>query len=147
VLLHNSKPPITNRLYIGLAAQKVASLFIQRSNNINNRFKVISTGMVDIMPMTNEIRRSMDLEKLEKRKEEIIGYQKDIETKLNQILATNKKLQEDFSKLMDQVKINNGALSEINNFIDAIKKNEVIADDTQAVEIVEEDKPKSKKKK
>ena len=103
--------------------------------------------MVDIIPMTNEIRRSMELEKLEKRKEEIIGYQKDIETKLNQILATNKKLQEDFSKLMDQVKINNGALSEINNFIDAIKKNEVIADDTQAVEIVEEDKPKSKKKK
>jgi hypothetical protein len=28
VLLHNSKPPITNRLYIGLVAQKVASLFI-----------------------------------------------------------------------------------------------------------------------
>jgi hypothetical protein len=103
--------------------------------------------MVDIMPMTNEIRRSMDLEKLEKRKEEIIGYQKDIENQLNQIIATNKKLQENFSKLMDQVKINNGALSEINNFIDAIKKNEVIADDTQAVEIVEEDKPKSKKKK
>jgi len=100
--------------------------------------------MVDIIPMTNEIRRSMELEKLEKRKEEIIGYQKDIETKLNQILATNKKLQEDFSKLMDQVKINNGALSEINNFIDAIKKNEVI-EDTQEV-VIEEDK-KSKKKK
>jgi hypothetical protein len=96
----------------------------------------------EILHMSNEIRRNMELEKLEKRRDEIIGYNKDIADNLNKILAASKKLQEDYNKLLDQVKVNNGALSEINNFIDAIKKNEVIED----TPIVEEDK-KSKKKK
>jgi hypothetical protein len=96
--------------------------------------------MADVIPMTKEIKTIMELSKLEARRDEIIGFNKDIENQLNQIVAANKKLQEDFSKLVDQAKVNNGALSEINSFIEAIKKNET-TEDTPV-----EDK-KSKKKK
>lgn len=95
----------------------------------------------EMLHMTNEIRRNMELEKLEKRRDEIIGFNKDIEKQLNQIIAANKKLNEDYIKLIDQAKINNGALSENQRQIDEIKNSEIAPKEEEVVDT------KSKKKK
>jgi len=105
-----------------------------------NKFKVLSTGQAEVYKRKPK-GEPMELEKLEARRDEIIGFNADIEKQLNQILATNKQLQENFSKLIDQVKINNGALGEVNGFIEAIKKNE----QEKITEVVDIKDKKSKK--
>ena len=77
----------------------------------------------------------MKLEDLEKRRDEIIGFNNDIATQIAQMKdeatkateefnAKAKLFNENFAKLIEQHKVNLGALSEVQNWIDAIKKNE-----------------------
>jgi len=65
----------------------------------------------------------MELKNLEKRRDEIIGFNNVIQEQLKQLFETNTKLQEDYAKLIEQARINAGALSEVNKWIESIKKN------------------------
>jgi len=116
-----------------------------------NRFKVLSMGNVDVLPMTNEIRRKMELNDLEKRRDEIIGYNKDIANQLNQVAEEFKTIQARVNELttaknqlMQQGSVNNGAITEVVQWIDAIKKKEAIEEINKADNVVD---IKSKKKK
>ena len=82
----------------------------------------------------------MDLKKLENRRSEIEGFN-------NQIINELNKIDEAKKKLVNQYQINSGALSEVNQWIDAIKKNE--PDSKTALEIIKEveDKKVDKKSK
>ncbi len=77
----------------------------------------------------------MFLKDLEARRDEIIGFNNDIAKQVENMRVESTKLQEDFNakaklynenfaKLIEQNKINLGALSEIQNWIDAIKAKE-----------------------
>ncbi len=96
-----------------------------------------------MLHMTKEIKDSMELEKLEKRRDEINGYNDQINARVKQILEQNKQLNAEYIKLVDQYKVNMGALGEIQGFIDAIKKNEQ-EDKAEDIKVVEDSK-KSKK--
>ena len=96
-----------------------------------NRFKVLSMGNVDVLPMTNEIRRKMELNDLEKRRDEIIGYNKDIANQLNTVAEEFKVIQARVNELtnaknqlMQQGSVNNGAIAEVIQWIEVIKKKE-----------------------
>ncbi len=75
----------------------------------------------------------MDLEKLEVRRDEIIGFNNDIATQVAQMKEEATKITEEFNakaklfnenyaKLIEQNKINLGALSENQRLIDELKK-------------------------
>ena len=73
----------------------------------------------------------MELEKLEARRDEIIGFNKDIANQLNTIAEEFKTIQTRVTELtnaknslMQQGSVNNGAIAEVMNWIDAIKKKE-----------------------
>ena len=77
----------------------------------------------------------MKLEDLEKRRDEIIGFNNDIATQLDNLKIEATKTQnefnekvklfnENYAKLVEQHRVNLGALSEVQNWIEAIKKNE-----------------------
>ena len=98
---------------------------------MTDRFKVLSTGNAEILTMTNSIRRKMELEKLEARRDEIIGYNKDIANQLNTIAEEFKTIQARVTELtnaknslMQQGSVNNGAIAEVMQWIDSIKKKE-----------------------
>lgn len=79
----------------------------------------------------------MELEKLEKRRDEIIGYNNQIVDELNRIDEARRKL-------VNQYQVNTGALSEVNLFIEAIKKNDI---ETKTEEIIEDKKVEKKNRK
>ena len=91
----------------------------------------------EVMPMTKEIKSKMELEKLEKRRDEITGFNENVNKQIQDVFAKNKQLQEIYTNLTDQWKVNAGALAEINRQIEEIKNSE-----TKIDEVVEEDKSK-----
>jgi len=110
-----------------------------------NRFKVLSTGQSTISSMTEEMRREMDLEKLEKRRDEIVGFNNDITTQIAQMKtdaakiteefnAKAKLFNENFAKLTEQYKVNLGALSENERLIDELRKEQGIADKVVSID-------------
>lgn len=113
--------------------------------------------MVDIIPITKEIKDSMELKKLENRRDEIKGFNNDIANQLNTVSEEVKTLQARAieldgirKQLMQQASVNNGALSEVTNWIDAIKKKEneeIKVEETTIVDEKVEDNKKSKSKK
>jgi hypothetical protein len=107
------------------------------SKNKKDRFKVLTTMQGEVMPMTKEIKSKMELEKLEKRRDEITGFNENINKQIQDVFAKNKQLQEIYTNLTDQWKVNAGALAEINRQIEEIKNSE-----TKTDEVVEEDKSK-----
>ncbi len=109
-----------------------------------DKFKVLSTDNVGVLTMTNEIRRKMELNDLELRRDEIIGFNQDIEKQVKEVFERNKQLQDMYTKLNEQYRINIGALSETTNWIDAIKKKEQIEEINKADNVVD---IKDKKKK
>lgn len=77
----------------------------------------------------------MNLDDLEKRRDEIIGFNNDIAKQVAQMKndaiklteefnAKAKTFNENYAKLIEQNKVNLGALSEIQNWIDSLKKKE-----------------------
>lgn len=91
----------------------------------------------EVMPMTKEIKSKMELSKLEKRRDEITGFNENVNKQIQDVFAKNKQLQEIYTNLSDQWKVNAGALAEINRQIEEIKNSE-----TKIDEVVEEDKSK-----
>ena len=106
------------------------------SKNKKDRLKVLTTIQGEVMPMTKEIKSKMELEKLEKRRDEITGFNENINKQIQDVFAKNKQLQEIYTNLTDQWKVNVGALAEINRQIEEIKN------ETKTDEVVEEDKSK-----
>jgi hypothetical protein len=103
-----------------------------------NRFKVLSMSSVDTLPMTNSIRRKMELEKLEKRKAEIEGFINEnneilekIGKALNDLQERANQLVADRNKTIDSQKVNYGALGEVNQWIEGVKKNEIKTETTE----------------
>jgi hypothetical protein len=83
----------------------------------------------------------MELEKLEKRRKEIIEMNRVTAENGNKLIEEFKRikteyeskvkyLNDNYFNVLDQLKINNGALSEVNQWIEAIKKNETEIEDT-----------------
>ncbi len=77
----------------------------------------------------------MNLDDLEKRRDEIIGFNNDIAKQVAQMKqdatkateefnAKAKLFNENYAKLIEQNKVNLGALSEVQNWIDSLKKKE-----------------------
>ncbi|MBU2061848.1 MAG: hypothetical protein KKH44_08395 [Bacteroidetes bacterium] len=92
----------------------------------------------------------MDLEKLEARRDEIIEMIKtnnDIITKYNDEMKAMQERAESVvaerAKIIQQNNVNLGALTEVNSFIEGIKKNEEEVKD----EVVEDTKDKKSKSK
>lgn len=87
----------------------------------------------------------MELEKLEKRRDEIIGFNRELNERMRKVVEASKKLQEEYIGILDQYKVNMGSLSENNQWIESIKKKdtEPIA---EKVEEKEEEIKKDKKK-
>ena len=93
----------------------------------------------------------MELEKLEARRDEIIEFNKDIANQLNTIAEEFKTIQARINELttaknqlMQQGSVNNGAIAEVMQWIDAIKKKEQIEEINKADNVVD---IKDKKKK
>ena len=77
----------------------------------------------------------MELEKLEKRRDEIMGFIDTNDKLIAQIIEQGKKLGEDFNKKAKELNealattriqqnVNVGSLSEVNQWIESIKKND-----------------------
>ena len=116
-----------------------------------NRFKVLSTQQVDLLTMTDKMRRDMDLQKLEARRDEIIGFNNDISTQIENMKVEAAKVTEEFNtkaklfnenyaKLTEQYKVNLGALSEVQNWIETIKKKEEVIEKSENVVSIDKNK-------
>ena len=60
----------------------------------------------------------MELKKLEARRDELNGFQNEINERVKKVFEINKQLNEEYVKLVDQFKINAGAISELNRQIE-----------------------------
>lgn len=60
----------------------------------------------------------MELKKLEARRDELNGFQNEINERVKKVFEINKQLNEEYVKLVDQFKINAGAISELTRQID-----------------------------
>jgi hypothetical protein len=89
----------------------------------------------EVLHMTKEIKNKMELEKLEKRRDEIMGFIDTNDKLIAQIIEQGKKLSEDFNKKAKELNealattriqqnVNVGSLSEVNQWIESIKKND-----------------------
>jgi len=89
----------------------------------------------EVLHMTKEIKNKMELEKLEKRRDEIMGFIDTNDKLIAQIIEQGKKLGEDFNKKAKELNealattriqqnVNVGSLSEVNQWIESIKKND-----------------------
>lgn len=108
-----------------------------------DRFKVVTSGKVDMLEMTDEIREKMELEKKSKGGK-MLEVEK-LEKREKELLKANQELQkrwEEASRYVKQVEnqiiSNNGAIVEVRNFLKPIK-------DKNAASLAGEKKKEDKK--
>jgi len=93
----------------------------------------------------------MILEDLEKRRDEVIGFNNDISTQIENMKVEAAKVTEEFNakaklfnenyaKLTEQYKVNLGALSEVQNWIETIKKKEEVIEKSENVVSIDKNK-------
>lgn len=122
-----------------------------------DRFKVITSGKVDVLEMTDEIREKMELEKKESKGEKMLEVEK-MEAKGKELVAKNEKIREEIKKIDEQMQQlgayrqqivnklleNNGAIKLLNDFLTPIKEKNK---ETIAAEIKKEEKKEINKDK